>query len=114
MSKNAYLTAYKASSKGAKHRAARIARHLKDHPNDEQTAKAAAKQYKHRAKPKGNKVPFKALGTQEVGPNTWTYVAEVNALPGHPVLAMLKTNMDKARKFRNGAILSEDFIAAYL
>jgi hypothetical protein len=114
-SKNAYLTAYKASSKGAKHRAARIARHLKAHPEDVQTAKAASKAYKHRAKPQGKKAHSRALGVQEVAPNLWSYIPETAFKAGHPTLTMLKgVNFDKARKLRNAAKLSPEFVAVFL
>lgn len=45
--------AYKAESRAEKNKAAKLARHLRKHPNDEQAEKAVGKPHNYRKAPRG-------------------------------------------------------------
>lgn len=101
-----YFANYKSSSKEVKNRERRIVNHLKKHPNDKQSENSLKLKTVHRKKPGGKKAVKKvqAEGDATIAVPASTYK------PGHPVLTMLKkTNFDSAKKFKNAAVLSEDF-----
>lgn len=101
-----YFANYKSSNKEVKNRERKIVNHLKKHPNDKQSESSLILKTVHRQKP-GNK---KAVKKAPVEGDSSVTVATGTYKPGHPVLTMLKkTNFDAAKKFRNAAVISEDF-----
>lgn len=108
-------TRYKAEGREAKNRELKIMRHLKNHPNDKQAENALAKKPVHRAKP--SKIKKKVIhnyGIQEVGSGVFAYVSNEVYKPGHPALQLLKQKQySEAGKFRNAAIMSDEFKAAF-
>ena len=101
-----YFANYKSSSKEVKNRERRIVNHLKKHPNDKQSENSLKLKTVHRKKPGLKKVVKKVT----VDGDSNVIVPVTPYKPGHPVLTMLKkANFDSAKKFRNTAVISEDF-----
>lgn len=101
-----YFANYKSSSKEVKNRERKIVNHLKKHPNDKQSENSLKLKSVHRKKPGGKKAVKKA----PVDADNNVIVPAATYKPGHPVLTMLKkTNFDAAKKFKNAAVISEDF-----
>jgi hypothetical protein len=108
--------AYQAQSREQKNRVLKLARHIKNHPNDAQSAEAINnKNPKHRKKPTGRKVHRTNFGTQEVGEGVFSYIPEGEFKPGHPVLKLCKSGyvFDQQKKFKFSAVIGEDFKAHY-
>jgi hypothetical protein len=105
-----YFANYKSSNKEVKNRERKILNHLKNHPNDKQSQHALGVKTVHRKKPTGKKAIRRPNAENDANVNVEASVYKL----GHPVLRMLKNvNFDNAKKFRNAAVISSDFKAAY-